>query len=180
MNEKISRLNRKMRDTLGVRNPENDADGFIAALRERFDSGDRLDRYRCLTLCPATWDANRLSHVFGCSRDMAATALKLRETQGAGSFPGKKQGRRLPDETKQAVVNFYLDQEMARCLPGRKDVVVVRMSDGQKETKQKRLLLSNLNEAYCAFSKGLPEVKVGFSMFAELRPKEVVLAGTKE
>ena len=110
INDKISKLNKKMRDTLGISNPENDGEGFTASLKERFETGDRMDRYRCLTLCPVTWYANRLSKVFGCSRDMAATALRLRETHGPGSFPGKKQGRKLPDETKLAVVNFYLDR----------------------------------------------------------------------
>ena len=177
INEKISKLGNKMRETLGVKAPDNEAQGFIDSLKERFDVGTTDDKYRCLTLCPNSWDATKLSKVFGCSRDMAAAALKLRETHGAGSFPGKKRGRKLPEQTRHLVVNFYNDQEMSRCLPGRKDVVVIRHKNGQRETKQKKLLLCNLNEAFCAFSMMQPDVKIGFSMFADLRPKEVVLAG---
>ena len=38
-------------------------------------------------------------------------------------------------------------------------------------------MLCNLREAYKQFKKQHPDVKVGFSKFAELRPKECVLAG---
>ena len=38
-------------------------------------------------------------------------------------------------------------------------------------------MLCNLKEAYQQFRTEFPEVNVGFSKFAELRPKECVLAG---
>ncbi|KAL5484241.1 hypothetical protein EMCRGX_G020703 [Ephydatia muelleri] len=44
----------------------------------------------------------------------------------------------------------------------------------EKEHRQKRLVLCNLTEAY---RQCIPDIKVGFSKFAELRPKECVLAG---
>ena len=43
--------------------------------------------------------------------------------------------------------------------------------------KQKQLVLCNLKEAYQQFRTEFPEVNVGFSKFAELRPKQCVLAG---
>ena len=42
---------------------------------------------------------------------------------------------------------------------------------------QKRLVLSNLREVYHEFKEKLPDRKIGFSKFAELRPKHCILAG---
>ena len=61
-------------------------------------------------------------------------------------------------------------------MPGKKDYVSVK----QGETRihiQKRLVLSNLKEVYHLFKEKYPTTTVGFSKFAELRPKQCVLAG---
>ena len=42
---------------------------------------------------------------------------------------------------------------------------------------QKRLVLSNLREVYHEFKEKFPDLKIGFSKFAELRPKHCILAG---
>ena len=44
--------------------------------------------------------------------------------------------------------------------------------------QQKRFVLCNLWEAYHQFKILHPDVKIGFSKFAQLRPKECVLAGS--
>ena len=179
VDNKISTLGRKIRDALHLGSPEEekDAKGFTDALRERFDRGDRDEKYRSLTSCPESWNAGKLMSIFNCSYTMASNALKLRASHGAGCCPGKKHGRMLPPEIKQQVQEFYLDQGVSRHLPGKKDVVMVRCPDGQKEERRKHLLLSNLNEAYCLFKRQNPDVSVGFSTFAALRPEEVVLPG---
>ena len=181
VNQKISALNKKMRDTLHVRAPEEerDAEGFTEALKERFDKGDRDEKYRSLTSCPESWKTRKLMSTFNCSFNLASNALKLRALNGAGCCPGKKPGRMLPEETKQKVQEFYLDQGVSRHLPGQKDVVMVRCPNGQKEERRKHLLLSNLNEAYCLFKQQHPDVSVAFSTFATLRPEQVVLAGSQ-
>ena len=43
---------------------------------------------------------------------------------------------------------------------------------------EKRFVLCNLKNAYHHFKELHPDVKVGFSKFTQLRPKECVLAGT--
>lgn len=181
VNQKISALNKKMRETLHVSSPEEerDAEGFTEALKDRFDRGDRDEKYQSLTSCPDSWKTRKLMSVFGCSFNLASNALKLRALKGPGCCPGKKPGRTLPDETKQKVKEFYLDQGVSRHLPGQKDVVMVRCPNGQKEERRKHLLLSNLNEAYCLFKQQNPDVSVAFSTFATLRPEQVVLAGSK-
>jgi len=44
---------------------------------------------------------------------------------------------------------------------------------------QKRLLLSNLSEIYSNFKEENPDLKIGFSTFASLRPQWCILAGPK-
>ena len=62
-------------------------------------------------------------------------------------------------------------------MPVKKDFLSVRNETGEKEHRQKRLVLCNLTEAYRQFKTLHPDIKVGFSKFAELQPKECVLAG---
>ena len=61
-------------------------------------------------------------------------------------------------------------------MPGKKDFVSVKQGE-QRVHVQKRLVLSNLRELYKLFKDKFPAEKVGFSKFAELRPKHCVLAG---
>ena len=61
-------------------------------------------------------------------------------------------------------------------MPGKKDFISVRQGEKRVHV-QKRLVLSNLKEAYSEFKDKFPDVKVGFSKFAELRPRHCVLAG---
>lgn len=61
------------------------------------------------------------------------------------------------------------------CL-GKKNCVSVK-TGVTKIHVQKRLVLGNLKELYELFKKDYPNEKIGFSKFAELRPKHCVLAG---
>ena len=78
----------------------------------------------------------------------------------------------------QLVTIFYCHDDISRVMPGKKDFLSVRNDTGEKEHRQKQLVLCNLTEAYRRFKALHPDIKVGFSKFAELRPKEeCVLAG---
>ena len=61
-------------------------------------------------------------------------------------------------------------------MPGKKDFVLVK-KEGKCEHIQKLLVLSNLRVVYREFKERYPDHKIGFSKFAELRPKHCVLAG---
>ena len=61
-------------------------------------------------------------------------------------------------------------------MPGKKDCISVRI-EGKRVSVQKRLVLCNLKELHRSFKDRNPEVKIGFSKFAEMRPKHCVLAG---
>lgn len=63
-------------------------------------------------------------------------------------------------------------------MPGVKDVVSLCTENGKRQKVQKQLLLLNLKEIYVYFKDEHPDVRVGFSKFASLRPKQCVLAGS--
>ena len=62
-------------------------------------------------------------------------------------------------------------------MPGKKDFVSM-LVNGIKQQVQKRLILFTEYEAFLQFKECNPEVKIGFSKFAEARPKNVVLPGS--
>ena len=109
---------------------------------------------------------------------MAQKAKELQETSGSFSCPLRKtKSDRLSEEVMNNVREFYHQDSISRMMPGKGDCVSVR-KDGAKVKVQKRLLLCNLKEAYVVFKSEYPSMKVGFSKFAELRPKNVVLPGS--
>lgn len=62
-------------------------------------------------------------------------------------------------------------------MPGKRDCISVKDENGSKTAVQKRLILCNLKEAYVIFKEKYPQIKIGFSKFAELRPKHCILVG---
>ena len=107
---------------------------------------------------------------------MVRKAKELVKQKGILSTPNPKPGHTLPVETTDLVQSFYESDEVSRTMPGSKDFVSVRQSEGQTHV-QKRLVLSNLKEIYQLFKENFPDKAIGFSKFAELHPKHCVLAG---
>ena len=87
-------------------------------------------------------------------------------------------GKLLPQETVSIVVRFYKSENVSTMMPGKKDTVSVKNSNGKKALVQKRLLMGNLKEVYERFKLENPDVNLGLSSFASLRPKNCVLAGS--
>jgi hypothetical protein len=79
----------------------------------------------------------------------------------------------LTDEVKEAVTQFYHRESYT--MPGKADVVTVKTELG-KEKRQKKLLMMTVNEMYENFKMEYPEILIGRSKFAELRPVEVLLS----
>ena len=61
-------------------------------------------------------------------------------------------------------------------MPGKQDVVTIWDDNGDKHKEQKRTLTMTIGEAYSLFVDENPNVTIGKSKFAELRPKEVLLS----
>ena len=84
-----------------------------------------------------------------------------------------KKGKNLSQDTINLVKTFYGGDKFSWQMPRKKDYV----SDSCNTHKQKRLILSSLNELYANFKPKYVSTSIDFSKFCELRPKWCVLAG---
>ena len=117
-----------------------------------------------------------MAREFDTTLHKASVAKKVVAEKGILAEPNPKKGRRLDSDIVNKVKEFYLSEEISRTMPGKKDTVSVSVN-GERKSLQKHLILCNLTEAYAKFKEKYPEMKIGFSKFAELRPKQCVLPG---
>lgn len=148
---------------------------MLNELKEKLHVSKRQEQIQILTMAPQSWTIKQVMQEFGVSEKMVKTARTLKNDVGILALPKSKCGKKLPEDVKQTVIEFFQDPEFSRICPGRKDCVSVRI-DGKKVQVQKYLLLNNLKEMYTAF-KCQNGPKVGFSKFCELRPKWCVTVG---
>jgi len=146
-------------------------------LKDKFEETTvRSEKVQVLTVLPKSWSIRRIEEEFGASNYMVRKAKDLVKRKGILSSPNPKPGHVLATETADHVRSFYECDEVSRMLPGKKDFVSVKQ-EGKRVHIQKRLVLSNLREVYQLFKEKFPTLSIGFSKFAELRPKHCVLAG---
>lgn len=150
---------------------------LINELKEKFKSVTNVrEKYMILTTLPKSWTIRKIRDEFNISYHMARKAKKLRAENGVMSTPNLKLAHNtLKPEVIEEVKNFYRSDDISRACPGKRDYVFVN-ENGEKISKQRRLLLSNLKETYHAFKQLHPTAKIGFSAFTIHRPKEVLLA----
>ena len=79
-------------------------------------------------------------------------------------------------ETENLVKQFYNSDIVSCMLPGRRDCITIAGENGTKEKEQKKILLMTVMEAFQIFKQEYPEIKVGKSNFASLRPSHVLPA----
>ncbi|ESO09924.1 hypothetical protein HELRODRAFT_167749 [Helobdella robusta] len=146
-------------------------DGFkniMEELKVKFFSSDYRHRQQILTLVPPSWTLSRTASFFSCSKHLVIKSRKLKRESGILSLPHKKKGKTIDEHTTQSVIDFYNQQEISICCPGKKDFVTV--TEGQQKVyHQKKILLANIKEIYFEFVKQ-KNLKIGFSTFFKLRP----------
>jgi hypothetical protein len=117
--------------------------------------------------------------IFGSTYYMVKKSRKLKTKFGVLPIvPSMSKVKVITENMKLAVESFYASDDISRMCPGKKDCRVFKDIDGKKITRQKRLILMNLREAYKIFKDDENNPQVGFSSFAYLRPLNCVLAGT--
>lgn len=158
------------------------ADELLNEIKQVFNEAPFIvDKIKYLTMTPRSWSIRELERNFKTTYRMARKAKQLQDECGFGSSPNPRPSRTLPQSVIIKVINFYISDEISRILPGKKDYVTIRDNNGIKHQVQKRLILCNLKEAYVEFKTQNPDEKIGFSKFAEFRPKQCILvepAGT--
>ena len=175
--KKIDEVGEVIRDKLKTELTVSAGDIVISQMQNKFKTLDKNDQYRVLTSMPYDSSVEFLKKTFGITDHQAKRAKVVQAEHGIMSTPAPKPGRRIPDETINKVKLFYESDQVSRQMPGKKDSVSM-LVNGIKQQVQKRLILFTEYEAFLQFKECNPEVKIGFSKFAEARPKNVVLPGS--
>lgn len=150
---------------------------IIQQLKEKFAiTTKRSDKMTILSVLPMSWSVKKIQDEFGVSNYMARAVKKLVKEKGILSTPNPKPGRTLNENVAELVKDFYNSDDVSRMMPGRKDCVSIKNKEGKTQV-QKRLVLANVKEIYQLFKEKFPTIKIGFSKFCELRPKNCILAG---
>ena len=151
----------------------------LQQIKKKFlESTNKQERIQLLTLAPEFWSRKNLMREFNCSEWEAREAKDLVANSGIFSIPAKKPGKLLPANNVNSVKSFYERDDVSRIMPGLKDYLCIKQSNGKREHIQKRLLLGNLNELYNLYNKENEYVNMGFTKFTELRSPYCVLAGS--
>ena len=149
----------------------SDYEHLVCEIKVKFDSThDANEKLKLLTLAPKSWYLRQVMEFFNCTYAQAVSARNAREYTGILTCRPPKINRPLSEATKQLVKQFFADDIISRIMPGVKDKIKVG-----GVIYQKHLLLMNLKEAYVTFKERHSDIKVGFSSFALLRPKHVIL-----
>jgi hypothetical protein len=160
-------------------NLDDDNGNILNNILEAFNHEENYDnRVLLLTLIPENWSVTRIMDKFQAIKHIVLKSKNLIKERGYGSLPGPRKRRSgISSETITSVTEFYKSMDISRQLPGLNDCISVRDVNGNRVQKQKLLVLCSLSEAYKAFLEKYPSDNIGFSKFAELRPKECILAG---
>ncbi len=136
----------------------------------------KSEKLQVLTVLPKSWTVKKIESEFGVSNYVARKTKNLVRERGILATPNPKLGHPLAPKTAALVCSFYDSDEVSRMMPGKKDFISIKQGE-ERVHKQKRLVLSNLKEVYQLFKDKFPTLSIGFSKFAELRPRHCVLAG---
>ncbi|KAJ8678524.1 hypothetical protein QAD02_014311 [Eretmocerus hayati] len=144
-------------------------EAIIQSMIEKFsdEKTSKKDRELIMSFLPRDWSIRRRADFFGATKHFVTSTDK--------AFTKTTSTRKLLNETVESVEEFYQDDHNSRVMPGMKDVVCSKDKNGEKIYTQKRLVLSTLRELYISFKDLHPEIKIGFSKFAQFRPKHCVL-----
>lgn len=158
---------------------ETDEMRIMKDVASKYDEKKRYDeKVQLLTVAAsANWSVSRIARFFKCSDYLAAKAISVYTEKGIFGKPEPRVGVQLSVSTVQSVKEFYLNDKISRQLPGMRDVVIIK-SDCGKEYLQKKLLLHTLKACYEQYKSQYPDMEIGFSKFAELKPPQCVYPNT--
>lgn len=167
---------------------ENMSPGELKKLRERTrkavqkhrrpveDENQDTDNYKYGNRASLRKAKSRVLRALPASPRKRKTVLKSLACDILDAYVVDVRPDRITEETTNAVLAFYEDDSISRMMPGKADCISIRDSNGAKVKKQKRHLVMTLAEAYHCFKTDHPDVQIGKSKFASLRPKWVLLS----
>lgn len=148
----------------------------MSELVSAFEVASNSKKIQILSLSPFSIKAT--ARLFNASHRLVKRSRELKKQFGILPFvPPMSKGKVISSEMRNKVIEFYEMDENSRMCPGRKECITVRESNGQKNYRQKRLLLGNLKELYEIYKSNRNSPQIGFSSFCSLRPPYCILAG---
>ena len=87
---------------------------------------------------------------------------------------GQRINQRFTEENKKLITDFYVNTDVGYTMPGMHDEMTV-WENGIKSKRRKYYSIMLLKEVYELFKQSYPDITVGFSKFASLRPANVLL-----
>ena len=144
--------------TTEIHNKAITLDELHKQLKEKLQVCRYSEKLQILTLMPDIRSRKKSSKDFNVSEYLVQIAQKLKLADSILVTPRKKFGKSLKPKAKQAVLDFYENDEYSQQMPGKKDYVSI----SSQTHKQKRLLLCNLEELYQEFKVKNPSIGIGF------------------
>lgn len=149
---------------------------LLSGLKEAYSNLSSNDtmRLRIVTIAPPSWSIRLVAREFKALRRIVKKAKELREMRSVLATTTSKSGKKFSQKTISKVIDFFNNNSYSRIMPGKKDVVSIKMGDKRKLV-QKRLLLSGLRELH---EKFMGEHPISISTFTnyKLRSKNCVFA----
>lgn len=150
-------------------------------MKSAFRSTDSSrEKIKILKLLPKEWSFSDIKQEFddentSCNNYLIEEAKK-NTVFGIERLVGRPS---MGIEVKNKIINFFVNDDVARPFPGLKDCISIKLPDGKREKRQKRLLLDPLEILHKKYLEtcAIDDEKVSLSFFKSLRPKECVFAG---
>ena len=139
------------------------------------------EKIQLLTIAAsAQLSVGQIAKEFNTTKYLAQVAIEQYQKFGVLSKPSPLKIERIPEAHIQTAKDYYLNDEISKMLPGRKDFVTLKLPNGVKIQEQKRLLLFNLRTVHGMFKDKYSDsdISIQWAKFAELRPPQVVFAGS--
>ncbi|KAJ8684992.1 hypothetical protein QAD02_020785 [Eretmocerus hayati] len=118
----------------------------------------RSQKTQLLSLLPHSWSRQKIVGEFGITDYCVKNAELLRKNRGtAADAEENVRGRlSLDPSIKDKILQFYLNDENLRQMPGKSDCKSVIQADGKRKLMQKKLILCNPQELYESYKTEYP------------------------
>lgn len=144
-------------------------DELISGLKQLYDSSDKAEQVRLLTLAPLNWGRKKVQRFFKTPERQARRSRELRASGDFLTQPEDLRGNKpLDPVTAQAVIDFFQQDSISRVSPKKVDVILVK-----KQPVAKRFMLFTIGEAFEKFKSDFSHYEIGRSQFYALRPRHV-------
>ena len=139
------------------------------------------EKTNLLTLLPSCFTVEQCAEKTGCSEYLIRKAKEICQEKGIlPKLQKKRSGNQLPQSTLNLVKNWYESDDNSRQSPNACDCIFIKNEKGERERIAKRMLLFTEEELHLLFRRIHPEIKIGRSKFASLRPKHCILPSDKQ